>query len=393
MRKILGVQMSRGQRLGFWITAAFFGLATIVAVLLFLLSPSRRDVRTLKQDVSQMRGDIGRMMEYPDGLPTSTGLVRTSFDAGMAAMGAYKWDEAIGRFRDAIKYASGTQLIALYNLIGLCQYTPGRWNDALASFDEARRLSTDFNDKKGEAATLGNIGLMWLSKGQSDTASEFYGKALRLAEELDDLHVQAINLGNIGLVWQSKGKWDKALGYHEQALKLDRKLGDKQGEATDLCNIGLVWQDKGKLDKALEYHETALKLDQESGDKQGEAQDLGNIGIVWQFRVEWDKALEYYEKAWAIAHEIGDRRNEAGQLGNTGSALVGKGEYEKAVRPLTTALSMFLEIGAGDGPRQCRLLLGRCLKALGRERFVATCEQAGLSMPEAENLTDGLAKL
>ena len=58
---------------------------------------------------------------------------------------------------------------------------------------------------------------------------------------------------------------------------------------------------------------------------------------------------------------------------------------------LAQALAMFLQMGAGDGPRQCRLGLGECLKVMGRDKFVAACVKAGKTEPEARKLADQLA--
>jgi tetratricopeptide (TPR) repeat protein len=279
-----------------------------------------------------LQTQVGRMAEYLDGLPKSTGPVRTSFDAGRAAMKAYKWDDAIAHFKDAIKSASGTQLVALYNLIGLCHYTPGRWDEALQAYEESRRLAQDFGEKQGEAAALGNI----------------------------------------GVVWQLKGEWDKALEYQEKALQLDRELGNRQGEAQELGNIGLVWQDKGEWDRALEYHYKALKLDRELGDKQGEASDLGNIGNTYVTMM-----LRGRDHPHPGPLPSREREEELAEL---------------AVPRLAQALTMLLQMGAGRGPGQCLRGLGECLKAMGNVKFIAACEKAGMKREEAEELAEALGQ-
>jgi hypothetical protein len=56
------------------------------------------------------------------------------------------------------------------------------------------------------------------------------------------------------------------------------------------------------------------------------------------------------------------------------------------------ALATFAQLGA---PREQGIVTGNlaeCLKAMGRERFVAACEKAGMAKAEAEQLADGLAK-
>ncbi|MCX6842000.1 MAG: tetratricopeptide repeat protein, partial [candidate division WOR-3 bacterium] len=149
-------------------------------------------------------------------------------------------------------------------------------------------------------------------------------------------------------------------------------LGAKQEQASVLGNIGLVWQSKGEWDKALEYQEKALAIDRELGSRQGEAQDLGNIGSV------------YVGMMMAAG---GD--SSVAELPQNDKALT---LAVKAVPKLAQALAMFLKLGAGDGPRQCRSGLGKCLKVMGRDKFVATCEKAGIKKEEAEELAEALAR-
>ncbi|MFO7637933.1 MAG: tetratricopeptide repeat protein, partial [bacterium] len=258
-------------------TAVACVVGIIVAVCLYRRTASKRQVEVVQKDmatkdqVEGVRKDMCARIDalstalgaqlYADGLPTASPPVRDPFKLGLTAMERYKWDEAIGHFKDAAKHASGTQLVALFNLIGICHYTPGRWPEALEDWEESERLARRFGDRKGEAAALGNIGVIWQNKGELDKALEYQEKALKVLEELGAKQEQASVLGNIGLIWQNKGELDKALGYQEKALKMRRELGMKLEEAQALGNIGLIWKGRGELDKALEYHEKSLAID------------------------------------------------------------------------------------------------------------------------------------
>jgi len=161
----------------FYCVVGVFAGGLIALVIALVVGASRKQAEGLKRQAAEqnrkldaLQQTVGQLTAYLDGLPQAKGPVRTSFDAGYAAYEACKWDEAIGHFKEALKTAQGTQLVALYNLIGLSHYTPGRRDDALAAFEESRRLAVDFKDRKGEAAALGNIGLIWMNKGEWDRA-------------------------------------------------------------------------------------------------------------------------------------------------------------------------------------------------------------------------------
>ena len=197
---------------------------------------------------------------YLDGLAQSPPPVFDPFAKGLDLMAQSKWDEAIAQFKESMKEAKGSEIVALYNLIGLCYYTPGKLDSALSSYDNSFKLARQFEDSEGEAAALGNIGLIYLDKGDLDAA----------------------------------------LKYLQETLKIDREIGYKQGEASALGNIGLIYSDKGDLDAALKYHQEALKIAQEIGHRQNEANQLGNIGLIYSAKGDLDAALNYLEEARAI---------------------------------------------------------------------------------------------
>jgi tetratricopeptide (TPR) repeat protein len=113
-----------------------------------------------------------------------------------------------------------------------------------------------------------------------------------------------------------------------------------------------VWRNKGEWDKALLRHEEALKLAEELGDRQVQANNLCNIGLVWQDKGEWDKAVGFHVRALAMFAQLG-------------------APYEQGL------------VG-GD--------LAECMKAMGRETFIAACEKAGMKKEGAEKLVEALSK-
>ncbi|MCX6843887.1 MAG: tetratricopeptide repeat protein [candidate division WOR-3 bacterium] len=268
----------------------------------------------------------------------------------------------------------------------------GEWDAALQEHEQALAAYLTLGDKQGEALALGNIGLVWYDKGEWDKALEFFEKGMKIQGEIGDRQGVALKLGNIGLVWQAKGEWDNALEFHGRALKLAEEPDDRRVQAINLGNIGNVLQDKGEWDKALEFHEKALGLDRELGNKQGEATALGNIGVVWMDKGEWDRALEYHKEALKLHRELGDKEGEARQLGNIGNIHTHKGEWDKAVGLHVRARALFAQLGAPHERGTAEGDLADCLKAMGKEKFIAACEKAGMKREEAEKLAETLGQ-
>ena len=330
-------------------------------------------------------------MEYYDGLDKSKPAVRNPFEKGRAAMEAYKWDEAIGHFQDAMKHAAGTEQVALCSLVGACHYAPGRWRQALASFEESARLAEQFTDKQGKAVALDNIGVLWRGRSVYDKALENFEAALKLAREVGARREEASALGNIGRVrlFQGESK-DVVLRYFQDALKISQEAGDRYGQAAELINISLACSDG----KALEYWERGYKLAREIGAKRLEAGALVNKAFLLKDKTKPpDEVFADNEAALKLHRETGDKEGEAATLANIGGWHMLRGEHEKALSLILAAhgISLELDLAGFLGPRRFRSwLLGACLDALGREKFIAACVKDGKPKLEAEKLATEL---
>ncbi|MCX6843851.1 MAG: tetratricopeptide repeat protein [candidate division WOR-3 bacterium] len=330
-------------------------------------------------------------MEYFDGLPESEPAVRAPFEKGRAAMAAYKWDEAIQNFEEAEKHAAGTELAALHGLVGHCHHMPGRLPQALASFEESARLAERFHDKPGQAHATDRTGVVLRDQGKLDRALEKYEEALRLAKEAGARPQEAYALGDIGVFHYVSGEPAKALSYYEDALKIHRETGDRHGQASLLCNIGLARSMSGEQDKALEYCEKSLALAREIGEKGIEAGALANIDFLRSDELKPAERLANQEQALKLMREVGDKRGQANLLANMGATQIDVGEHEKAVASYVTAQNTYSVPGTIQGPERYRHGLGRCLTAMGREKFVAACAKSGMAGPEADRMAQELA--
>jgi len=185
---------------------------------------AERHAREANENIKNVEKHLGIPL-YVDGLPEAEPLVFDPFFAGTKLMADYKWVDAIKAFQGALKQATGSQMAALYNLIGICYFTTGKLNEALENYELCLKLARQFRDKEGEAVALGNIGLIYQVKGDLDKALEYHGAALKIARDIGNRDGEANQLGNIGLIYRVKGDLDKALEYLEEALKIFKAIG------------------------------------------------------------------------------------------------------------------------------------------------------------------------
>lgn len=330
-------------------------------------------------------------MEYFGNLPKAKYKVRKPFELGRAAMKSKKWDEAIDHFQAAMNHAAGAELAALHYLAGRCFRTPARQAQAMQSYEESARLAEQFGDKQLRANVLNGIGGLWRDAGDFEKSLASHEQSLKLAQEAGVRPEQAEALNGIGGYHVFKDSPDKAFRYFQDALRIFEETGDRKGQTAMLANLGMASTDMGEPDKALDYSEKSLALAREIGDKGLEAAAHADIGGRW-LKDDPDKALDHMEEALRLFREAGARRGEVPMLSGVGDILTTRGEYEKAVPRLVEALRVVADFGqwSWSGSEQARRTLGRCLDALGRDKFIAACEKAGMLKPETEKLVKEL---
>ncbi|GEM_PF-395149 len=358
-----------------------------------VMKPAARKPQEDREPAGAMRRSLGRVAEYLDGLPASEPAVREPFELGVAAMRACRWEYAVECFREAMAATGGVHLVALLNLIGVCRYTQGRSDEALAHFEESARLAKGLEAKRGLAQALNNIGLICRDRGEQDQALAYIDESMAIARQLDDLWAMAIQLGNAGNVWHDKGDLDKALDCHERALTIAREIGDQWSVASELANLGSVYLDKGNPDRALKYDKEALAAARSVGYRLGVVTGLANVANIHRSQGRLDEASKYEAEALEIARRAGYILGVAIDLGNIGLDLLVSQKPEEAVPKLAEALTILLTVGVADGPRQALTGLIRCEDRLGRERVEALLKGAGLDAGRLDDLLDRLDQM
>jgi tetratricopeptide (TPR) repeat protein len=168
------------------------------------------------------------IIAYRDGLPSAPHPIFHPFERGVRFMAEYKWDDAISEFRKSIKEAKGSQIVALYNLIGLCYHNSSRFDPAIESYEKSKKLAIECSDKIGQAAALGNLGLIYQTKGELDEAEIFLQDALKIHNEIGNRQGEAATLGNLGLIYAGRGDTARALEYIQKALDIFKQIGAKE---------------------------------------------------------------------------------------------------------------------------------------------------------------------
>jgi CHAT domain-containing protein/Flp pilus assembly protein TadD len=192
-------------------------------------------------------------------------------------------------------------------------------------------INQPISHRRGEGATLHNLGVVYNELGQYSIALNLYKQALAIRKEIGDKVEEGNTLNNIGIVYNQLGQNSQALKYYQQALAVQREASDKAGEGTILNNIGLVYDELGQSSQSLESLNQALGIFKQLGDQSSIGNTLDSIGTVYTSLKQYPQALEFYQQALGFLRKVGNRAGERTTLSNMGSLLEKQNQPELAI--------------------------------------------------------------
>jgi len=159
---------------------------------------------------------------------------------------------------------------SVWNTLGVVYMNLGRWDDAIACYEQDLAICRALDDRLGMGLSYGNLGEIYQKRGR-DTwpdALESYQKALGLTREFDDRYEETEALANLGFLHQEMGEYSQALDYYGQAIDLIEGLraGITSEEARagffatisdTYANMVLLCLESGREEPAFNYVERA----------------------------------------------------------------------------------------------------------------------------------------
>ncbi len=257
---------------------------------------------------------------------------------------------------------------------------------ARPQLDRALALARASRNRRGESATLSQIGLLHWHLGDFEAAGHGLGQAMQLVRDVGDARAQIDILNNLGVVAKSRARYADAVGHYEEAQRLARKIGDRSGEAMLFNNMGSAClvagdfhqaglhaeqaarmfaalneptqhglalvnraeahRELSQLAQARALADQALALLRSSGFRRGEAIVLENLGLVELALGQLDSALQATQAARDIAHDIGARAIEASTLHHLGMVHTAAGRFDAAQQALQAADTLLQALGS-----------------------------------------------
>ncbi|MBD0261633.1 MAG: CHAT domain-containing protein [Tolypothrix sp. Co-bin9] len=290
---------------------------------------------------------------------------------------------------DQTKQKSAEQLLEQGNQ----EYQAGQLQAAIYSWQNARDIYQQQQDRQGESTALVSLGTAYVFSQRYREAIAALESFLPIAQFLNNRRIEAQALGNLGIAYRAVGNYSKAIGLHRQAGRILHELGERPLLGKVLLNLGNTFSVVGDYDKATIAYQQSLKIAQQSNDLEGESIALGNLGKVKSDLSKYTEAIAAHKKSLAIAQRINNRSAQASALINLGSTYLFLGGRTKAINAYEQALKL-AEL-AGDRQRQGEALgsLGIVYEDLGEYPQAILYHQQALAIareigdPATEGLT------
>jgi class 3 adenylate cyclase/tetratricopeptide (TPR) repeat protein len=232
--------------------------------------------------------------------------------AGENSARLYANAEAATHLRRALEVAKrikgdGKQIKQLFNQLGQVLELSGRYEQALAVYDDLGAFGRERGDRSAEMSALmakATIYSIFSQLHDPDLSAKLLLDALEISRELGDRAAQTKLSWNLMLNNLFSKKFEEALEHGETALTLARDLGDPVQLAFVLNDLCRLYTCLGRFDDAYVVIQEARRLWIEQNNQVMLADSLGSEAEAAYNAGEFARALENCRQALPISERI-----------------------------------------------------------------------------------------
>ncbi|TKD08622.1 tetratricopeptide repeat protein [Polyangium fumosum] len=259
----------------------------------------------------------------------------------------------------------------------------GRFEQARAIFERARKAYEATDDSFGVAAVLHHLATIAENQGRYEEARSFLERSIAVKATSDRYDRIPASLNRLASIAERQGRLDEARGLLAQAQMLLEQLGDRAGLAASQHQLAILEMDEGRNEEARTLLLGSLATNREIGDRVGCAASLHQLAMIACDRGELDDALKLLEESSALHEEIGDVGKRAASLHLRAVLESGFGRNDEARNLLRESIAIRKAIGDVAGLSTSRLVLGQIEVAAGHFTEGRRLVQAAVDTLEA----------
>ena len=245
------------------------------------------------------------------------------------------------------------------------------WNlgenaQALAVYDEARRIYNEAGRRKSVSDILNAVASVHWKQGEYDKALRIYEECLAIHREIGSKIGAAAALNNIANIYKDRDRLANARRYYEEALAMENEIGIKTRICLVLFNLAGVRRLQGDLPEAKKMYEEALAIARETGRKVQITMALQELAEVFYHKNDLAAARTAAEESLTVAREIKRRSSEAFTLITLGRIALAENNTGAARESFEKSLEIRRELGEETAIAECQSYLAQIALAENR---------------------------
>lgn len=219
-------------------------------------------------------------------------------------------------------------------------YESGRFQEAIALWQQAARTYKAQNDRINQALSLNYLALALQELGELKQASQAISESLELLDRANNPSVRARALNTQGKLFLALGQPEKAIGAWQAAEVAYRQSGDEFGAIGSQINQAQALQTQGLVRRSQFILESVMQQLQKQPASSLKLAAVRNLGVVWQVTGQLEKAETTLEESVAIAKQLNNREEISTSLFNLANVTRSRGKFETASDQYAEALKL-----------------------------------------------------
>jgi predicted ATPase/DNA-binding XRE family transcriptional regulator len=217
----------------------------------------------------------------------------------------------------------------------------GAYGEAVARYEESRRLYDELGDRTGRASVLNGLATIALRQGEIGRGVTLFEESLAISRETGDQGRVATMLDNLALAVKQQRQYDRAIALHAESLGIRRSIDDGLGITMTLNNLSEIAFLQSRYDQAEEWLAESIALCRQLGAVRWLSFALGLAGRIACVRGDTAGAVVKLRESLDLAGEIMDPLNIADTLESLAMLSCREGQMKRGA----------LMLGAADGVR------------------------------------------
>jgi len=203
---------------------------------------------------------------------------------------------------------------------------------------EALEISKEIGDRNTQAKLNWNLMITYLFSRRLDESLQHGEIALTFARESDDLTQLAFVLNDLCRLYTCRGDFDKAHTAILEARGLWETLENRVMYADSLGSEAEAFFNEGKFNQGLEYSEKALHVSEETNNLWGQAYDSMLMSFVYFELGELGRGIQVAEQSVQFADQAGLIASSISLRAELGLVYAYCGNFEKSVSTIDAAI-------------------------------------------------------